>query len=202
MVTSKKKLKTYWQLFKDHTKPRSNSLHAVVELKRLFQGYITLEQFVTKATLLVDEAGYPAGHKNRMVWDTLIAVISNDIVWDKIIKKGPDITLAKVLEISRLETTIQQSLSQISNTKPSITYVRYDKKRKSKGGKLSQQSLGKFHGSGSLLSNSKPDASGKLQTKGKICYRCGKGRHQPDQKCGAINAICNKCGKKWHFAVI
>ena len=60
----------------------------------------------------------------------------------------------------------------------------------------------KFHGSGSLPSNSKPDASGKFQTKGKICFRCGKGRHQPDQKCGAISAICNKCGKKGHYAVI
>ena len=57
-VTSKKKLKTYWQLFADYAKPRSNSLIAVVELKRLFQGSITLEQFVTKATLLVGEARY------------------------------------------------------------------------------------------------------------------------------------------------
>ena len=65
-----------------------------------------------------------------------------------------------------------------------------------------QQTLGKFHGSGSLPSNSKPDANGKFQSKGKICYRCGKGRHQPGQKCGAIHAICNKCGKKGHFAVI
>ena len=62
--------------------------------------------------------------------------------------------------------------------------------------------MGKFHLSGSLPSNSKPDANGKFQTKGKICYRCGNGRHQSDQKCGAINAICNKCGKKGHFAVI
>ena len=78
-----------------------------------------------------------------------------------------------------------------------------NKKRKNEGGKPSQQqSLGKFHGSGSSPSNSKPDASGKFQTKGKICYRCGKGRHQPDQKCGAIDAICNKCGKKGHNAVI
>ena len=66
-VTSKKKHKPYWQLFKDYAKPRSNSLIAVVELKRLFQGSMTLEQFVTKATLLVDAAGYPARHKDRMV---------------------------------------------------------------------------------------------------------------------------------------
>ena len=51
-----------------------------MELKRLFQHSMTLEQFVTKATLLVDEAGYPAGYKDRMVQDTLIAVISNDVV--------------------------------------------------------------------------------------------------------------------------
>ena len=50
---------------------------------------MTLEQFVTKATLLVDEAGYPARHKDRMVHDTLIAGISNDIVCGKIIKKAP-----------------------------------------------------------------------------------------------------------------
>ena len=112
-------------------------------------------------------------------------------------------TLAQALEISRLETATQQSLSQMSNIKPSVNYDRYDKKRKNKGGKPSkQQSLGKFHGSGSLPSNSKPYASEKFQTKHKICYRCGKGRHQPDQKCGAINAICNNCGKKGHYAVI
>ena len=33
-VTSKTKHRTYWQLFEDYTKPRSNSLIAVVELKR------------------------------------------------------------------------------------------------------------------------------------------------------------------------
>ena len=61
---------------------------------------MTLEQFVTKATLLVDEAGYPAGHWDRNGPDTLIAGISNDIVCGKIIKKGSNITLAQVLEIS------------------------------------------------------------------------------------------------------
>ena len=61
---------------------------------------MTLEQFITKATLLVDEAGYPAGHEDRMVHDTHIAGISNYTVCGKIIKKGLNITLAQVLEIS------------------------------------------------------------------------------------------------------
>ena len=200
-ATSKKKLRTYWQLFKDYAKPRSNSLIAVVEIKRLFLGSMKLEQFVTEATLLVDEARYPARQKDMMVHDTLIAGISNDVVCGKIVKKGPNMTLAQVLEISRLETATQQPLSQMSNTKPSVNYVRYDKKKNKSGKPSQQETLGKFHGSGFLPSNNKPDANGKFQTKGKICYRCGKGRHQPDQKCGAINSICNKCGEKGHFAV-
>ena len=64
---------------------------------------MTLKQFVTKATLLVDEAGYPARQKDRMVHYTLIVGISNDIAHGKIIKKGPNLALAQVLEISRLE---------------------------------------------------------------------------------------------------
>ena len=142
---------------------------------------MTLEQFVTKATLLVDDARYPARQKDRMVCDTLIARVTNDIVHGKIIKKGPKVTLAQVLEISRLKTATQQPLSQMSNTKPSVNSFRYDKKKKNKCGKPSQQqTLRKFHGSGSSPLSSKPDANGKFQTKGKICYRCGKGRHQPD----------------------
>ena len=143
-ATSKKKLRTYWQFFEDYTKPRSNSLIAAVELKRLFQGSMTLEQFVTKGTLLVDEARYPAGEKDRMVHDTLIAGISNDVVHGKIIKKGPDVRLAHVLEISRLETATQQLLSQMSSTKPIVNYVRYDKKRNERWKAFTTTNFGKI----------------------------------------------------------
>ena len=107
-ATSKMKLRTHWQLFKDYTTARSNSLIVVLELERLFQGSMTLEQLVTKATLLMDKAGYLAGQKDRMAHDTLIAGISNDVVSRKVIKKGPNVKLAQVLEISRLETATQQ----------------------------------------------------------------------------------------------
>ena len=93
----------------------------------------------------------------------------------------------------------------MSHTKPTVNYVRYDKKRKSKGNtftSLQQQAFGKFHGSGTLPSNSQSDANGKLQSKSRIGYRCQKGKHQPDQKCAVIDVTCNKCGKKGHYVVI
>ena len=52
----KKKLKSYWTLFEQHIAPRSNGLIAVVELKHLFQRSITLEEFHTRARILMEEA--------------------------------------------------------------------------------------------------------------------------------------------------
>ena len=37
------KLESYWTLFDQHIAPKSNGLIAVLELKHLFQGSITLE---------------------------------------------------------------------------------------------------------------------------------------------------------------
>ena len=65
-------------------------------------------------------------------------------VCGKIIKTGPDVTLAQVLEISRLETATQQSLSQclIQN----LQSIMSDMTRRIKGEKPSQQqTFGKFH---------------------------------------------------------
>ena len=100
----------------------------------------------------------------------------------------------------------------MSHMKPSINYVRYERKRKNKGSTFIslQQTFGKFHRSGSWPSNSKPDANGKSANvkfqstlpANRICYRCRKGKHLISQKCSAIDATCNKCGKKGHYAVI
>ena len=60
----------------------------------------------------------------------------------------------------------------MSNTKPTVNYVRYYKKKNKKPSQ--QQTFGKFHGSGTLPSNSKPDANGKFQTKGISVIDVGK----------------------------
>ena len=56
-------LGTYWNYFKSALKNESNPLVAVGQFKRLFQGNMPCENFVTKVTLLVDEAQYPAAMK-------------------------------------------------------------------------------------------------------------------------------------------
>ena len=51
----------YFTLFKEHISPKSNALIAIVELKNLFQGSMSLEDFHIKALRLVKEAEYPEG---------------------------------------------------------------------------------------------------------------------------------------------
>ena len=89
-----------FDLFEKHIAPKSNALIAVVELKRLFQGSMSLEDFHTKALRLVKEAEYPGGDiQNRILRDTRISGIASDKIHAKIIKEGKDVTLARVMEI-------------------------------------------------------------------------------------------------------
>ena len=80
----KKKLESYWTLFKQHITPKSNGLTAVVELKCLFQGSMTLEEFHTRSRILMEEAEFPTNAmKQRMLRD----VVTSGLNYDKIPKK-------------------------------------------------------------------------------------------------------------------
>ena len=51
----------YFKLFEEHISLKSNTLITIVELKRLFQESLSLEDFHTMALRLVKEAEYPEG---------------------------------------------------------------------------------------------------------------------------------------------
>ena len=91
----------YFELFEEHIAHKSNALIAVGELKTLFQGSMSLEDFHTKALRLVKEAEYPEGDtQNRVLRDTIISGLASDRIHSKIIKEGKDVTLPRVLEIA------------------------------------------------------------------------------------------------------
>ena len=91
----------YFTLFEGNILPKSNALIMIVELKRLFQCSMSLEDFHTKALRLVKEGEYPEGDTwNRILRDTIISGLASDKIWAKIIKEGKDFTLARVMEIA------------------------------------------------------------------------------------------------------
>ena len=71
---------------------------------------MTLEDFHTKATQLVTQAGYEGDAMDRVLRDTIISGISSDKIRSKIVKEGHDVTLNQVMEIARLEVSTQQHL--------------------------------------------------------------------------------------------
>ena len=178
---NKETLNTYWQKFEEYIHPQTNKLIAVVELKWLFQGTMSLEDFHTIATRLVTQAGYEGDAKDQVLRDTIISGISSEKVRAKIVKEGHKVTLNQVMEIARLEVSTQHHLDRMQET-AKVNYVQYGKSTKNKKDKKSTQSgtsggsyrVDKDHGT-----SSKPSGKGKklpfLQDTG---YRCGKGRHQ------------------------
>ena len=90
---NKNNLKTYWDKFEEYIHPKTNKLIAVVELKQLFQGSMSLEDFHTKAARLVTQAGYEGGSKDRVVRDTVLSDISSEKIRAKIVKEGHEVSL-------------------------------------------------------------------------------------------------------------
>ena len=85
----------YFTLFEENISPKSNALIMIVELKRLFQGSMSLEDFHTKALRLFKETEYPEGDiQNRVLRDTIISGLASDRIQAKVIKEGKDLMLA------------------------------------------------------------------------------------------------------------
>ena len=199
---NKNNLKTYWDKFEEYIHPKTNKLIAVVELKQLFQGSMSLEDIHTKAARLVIQAGYEGGAKDRVLRDTIISSISSEKIRAKIVKEGHEVSLNQVMEIARLEVSTQHHLIRMQET-AKVNYVQYGKSTKSKKGKKSTQSGGSggsYRGDRGHGTSSKPSGKGKkLPFPQDTCYRCGKSRHQKTQDCKALDAVCRGCGKKGHF---
>ena len=110
---NKDTLNTYWTQFEGYIHPQTNQLIAVVELKQLFQGTLSLEDFHTRALRLVTQAGYEGDAKDQVLRDTIISGLASDKIRAKIVKKGHGVTLNQVMEIARLEVSTQQHLESL-----------------------------------------------------------------------------------------
>ena len=83
MEDSQKILKRSWKVIghclSNTLDPSQNGLIVVVELKHLFQGSMTLEEFHTRARILMKEAEFPTNAmKQWMLTDTVITEITDD----------------------------------------------------------------------------------------------------------------------------
>ena len=90
---NKDTLNTYWTQFEGYIHSQTNQLIAVVELKQLFQGTLSLEDLHTRALRLVTQVGYEGDTKDRVLRDTIISGLASDKIRAKIVKEGHAVTL-------------------------------------------------------------------------------------------------------------
>ena len=76
----------------EYCKPKSNTLLAATELKRLEQGDMSLSEFITKTTLLVDSCAFPSQARNRILKDAIVLGIKSEKAYYKCVEKGSDLT--------------------------------------------------------------------------------------------------------------
>ena len=92
------KLAPVFQKFEQYTRPQSNQILARYQLRCLKQNGLPLEEFVTKARILVDEAGYGPLVKDEMLRDTLVFGIDSHKVRKDAISKGNSLTFQAVYD--------------------------------------------------------------------------------------------------------
>ena len=194
-------MNSYFELFEEQLLLNLMLLSWLWNSKRLFQGSMNLEDFHTKALRLVKEAEYPEGATwDRILRDTIISGLASDKTHVKIIKEGKDVTLARVMEITRLDISKQKHIDRMQDT-AKVNYVQYGKG--SKKGKLKSSGSNNSGGSGDSGSTGGPPKSSgkgkKVPLPTDICWRCSKGRHQKGQPCKAVEAVCRNCSIKGHY---
>ena len=196
----------YFTLFEEHILPKSNALIMIVELKRLFQGSISLEDFHTKALRLVKEGEYPEGDTwNRILRDIIISGLASDKIWAKIIKEGKDDHTGQSHGNSSTGSFHPETFDRMQETATGQLCALWEriqeKERANQDPVVAVAAVVCSGGSRVNAGNTgKPSGKGKkVPLPTDICWRCGKGRHQKGQPCKAVEAVCRNYGTKGHY---
>ena len=152
---------------------------------------MSLEEFVTKARLLVDDSGYPAAVKDESLRDTLVFGLRSDKVRRDAMAKGNELTFQQVYELAKVDESTRAQMKAIiqSEDKTELHSVRSQKKSPFFKKSQNQEQKNK--------SDKKP-LKKPFKFKSKGCLRCG-GSHDKSTGCPAKFAKCKYCGKQGHY---
>ena len=195
----KDQLKPVFTKLEEYTKPQSNQILARFQLRSLKQGNMTLEEFVTKARLLIDDGGYAEATKDETLRDTLVFGLASDKVRKDAIALGNDLTLKQVYDLAKVEESTRTQMDIISPTgredNSSIHAVRSKKSSHTKTFPAQNQQTRQKQ---RPIQYSSANHQQTQQSKFRGCMRCG-GKHAKTDACPAKNAQCNFCRKIGHF---
>ena len=187
----KDKMEPVLNAFENYTKTQSNQILSRYQLRCLKQGDMSLEEFVTKARLLVDDSRYPAAVKDESLRDTLVFSLKSDKVRRDAIGKGNELTFQQVYELAKVDKSTRAQMKAITQSEDKTELHIVRSKKKPPFFKKAQNEEQKN------ISDKKPFKK-PLKFKSKGCFRCGD-NHDKSTECPAKFAKCKYCGKQGHY---
>jgi len=187
--------------FEQYTKPQSNQILSRYQLRCLKQDDLPLEEFITKARTLIDEAGYNPAFKEEMLRDTLVFGIASDKVRREAISKGNNLTFKQVYDLAKTNESTKnqmQAMTQHSVIHDVKTRRRQQNQAKRVGEPKATTKSYQNNSKGRHLSTQRQQSSRRYKFNIEGCYRCGN-KHDPTDWCPAANARCQYCKKEGHF---
>ena len=152
---------------------------------------MSLEEFVTKARLLVGDSGYPAAVKDESLRDTLVFGLKSDKVRRDAIAKGNELTFQQVYELAKVDESTRAQVRAITQSEDKTELHSVRSKKKTLFFKKPQNEEQKNK------SDKKP-LKKPFKFKSKRCARC-RGSHDKSAECPAKFAKCKYCGKQGHY---
>ena len=115
---AKLQLTPVFEKLEAYAKPQSNQILARFQLRCLKQVDMPLEEFVTKARLLIENGSYAAEVKDETLQDTLVFGLKSDQVRRDAIKLGNTLTLKQVYDLAKVEESTKAQLEVITKGDP------------------------------------------------------------------------------------
>ena len=86
-----------------YTKPQSNQILSRYQLRSLKQDNMLLEEFLTKARMLIDDSGYDPAFQEEALRDTLVFGLKSGKVRKDAISKGNALTFQQLYDLAKTE---------------------------------------------------------------------------------------------------
>ena len=127
---------------------------------------MSLEEFVTKARLLVGDSGYAAAVKDESLRETLVFGLKSDKVKREAIAKGNELTFQQVYELAKVDERTRAQMKAITKSEDKTELYSVRSKKKTLFFKKPQNEEQKNK------SDKKP-LKKLFKFKSKGCFRCG-----------------------------
>ena len=158
-----------------------------------------LEEFLTKARMLIDDSGYDTAFKEETLRDTLGFGVKSDKVRKGAVSKGNSLTFQQVYDLAKTDESTRAQMQAIRQEDQSseLHDVRSKKKVNTLITLTQSNSTKKTRSSNAFKSRGSSTSKPNFKFRYSGCFRCGN-KHDVDATCPAIHAkrqYCKKVGR-------